>query len=142
MNVLKKITVFLLAISIIFCTAGCAQKQNEYEVYDNFKPASVLIVDCINGTKHETHIKDAKHADKMLNAFKELNINTNTEGEMGASYLYMRFYDVDRSTMLIFTIYDNGSCCLGEEFEDFYTVKDGRQKYIDLCELYEEYEAE
>ena len=52
----------------------------------------------------------------------------------------MEFYDEDKSTLLIFTIYDNGSCCLGREYEEFYTVEDGRQKYIDLCEFYEAYD--
>ena len=51
-----------------------------------------------------------------------------------------RFYDENEDTFLIFTIYENGSCCLGEDYEDFYKVTDGRQKYIDLCDLYSSFE--
>lgn len=139
MNTLKKIITLLLTLCLMLCVVGCAEK---YEPYDNFKPAGVLIVDCLNGVEYETHIDDAAYANTMLRAFKELNIDTTTEGEVGSSYLYMRFYNEDQSTLLIFTIYENGSCCLGEEYEDFYTVIDGRQAYIDLCELYESYSEE
>lgn len=139
MNTFKKIIAILLALCFVFCIAGC---EESYDAYDNFQPAGVLIVDCINGNEYETHIDDADFAEKMLNEFKKLDIDTDKEGELGSSYLYMRFYDENQSTLLIFTIYDNGSCCLGEEYYDFYTVTDGRQAYIDLCEFYESYNAE
>ena len=138
MNILKRAIALILVLCLAFCTVGCAGEE-KYEEYDNFKPAGVYIVDCISGKQYETHIEDEKYANVMLDAFKELTIDTNTEGEIGAAYLYLRFYDETQSTMLIFTIYDNGSCCLGEDYQEFYTVEDGMQKYIDLCELYEEY---
>ena len=137
MNVLKRVITVLLVLCLSVCAVGCAEEK--YDEYDNFKPAGVLIMDCLTGKQYETHIDDEKYANIMFNAFEELTIDTKTEGEVGSAYLYMRFYDEDQSTMVIFTIYDNGSCCLGEDFTEYYTVENGRQKYIDLCELYEEY---
>lgn len=136
MNIIKKIIALLIALCFIFCAVGCEEK---YAPYDNFEPAGVLIIDCINGNEYEMNIDDAKFAEKMLNEFKKLDIDTDTEGEVGSSYLYMRFYDESKSTLLIFTIYENGSCCLGEEYEEYYKVINGRQAYIDLVELYESY---
>lgn len=136
MNFFKKAITLLLALCLIICVVGCTER---YELYDNFNPAGVQVIDCLNGTHYETLIDDAEFADKMLVAFKKLDIDTTTEGELGSAYLYMRFYDKHKSTFLIFTIYENGSCCLGEEYKELYTVRDGRQKYIDLCELYESY---
>lgn len=139
MNTLKRIMTSILVVCLVFCAVGCAETD---ETYDNFKPAGVLIVDCISGDQHETNIENADYAQQMLDAFEELTIDTNTAGEMGTAYLYMRFYDESQTTFLIFTIYDNGSCCLGEEFYDFYTVVNGRQAYVDLCELYESFGIE
>lgn len=138
MNSFKKIIV-LLSLSLLLCITGCAEKYSEY---DNFNPSSVYVVDCISGTKYESLIENSKSAKIMLDAFKELKINTEEEGEMGSSYLYLRFYAEDESTMLIFTIYENGSCCLGEDFEEFYTVENGMQAYNDLCSLYGDYASE
>ena len=138
MNILKKSIALLLALCLMLWAVGCAEK---YDEYDNFEPAGVYIVDCINGTQYKTDIADADYAEKMLDEFEKLDINTALDGEVGSSYLYMRFYNEDQSTLLIFTIYENGSCCLGEEYEDFYTVTGGRQAYIDLCEFYESYEG-
>ena len=138
MNIFKKITTLVLTLCLIFCVVGCAEK---YEKYDNFKPTGVYIVDCINGTQYKIDIDDAVYAQIMLDEFKKLDVNTSVEGEIDSSYLYLRFYNEDQSTFIIFTIYENGSCCLGEEFQDFYTVTGGRQAYIDLCNLYESYEG-
>lgn len=139
MNAFKKIITLLLMLCLMLCAIGCEEK---YDAYDNFEPAGVVIVDCISGNEYETNIDNADFANEMLGEFKKLNIDTTTEGEIGSAYLYMRFYNQDQSTFLIFTIYDNGSCCLGEEYQDFYTVTDGRQAYIDLCEFYESYDGE
>lgn len=139
MNCFKKIFALLLVLCLAFCIMGC---EEEYDAYDNFEPSGVLIVDCLSGNQYKTNIDDADFAKSMFDEFEKLNIDTATEGEMGSSYLYMRFYNEKQDTFLIFTIYDNGSCCLGEEYYDFYTVTDGRQAYVDLCEFYESYDAE
>lgn len=137
MNTLKKSIALFAAIFLTLFSVGCSEK---YDDYDSFKPAGVYIVDRIGDEKYETDIDNADYAQKMLDEFKKLNIDTDTEGEMGSAYLYMRFYDENEDTFLIFTIYENGSCCLGEDYEDFYKVTDGRQKYIDLCDLYSSFE--
>ena len=140
MNIFKKSIALILAFAVCFCIVGCSEKSG-YDDYDDFEPAGVYIVDLIGGTKHPTHIKNPEFAEVMFDAFEDLKINTDQEGTMDASYLYLRFYNEDLSTYIIFTIYENGSCCLGEEFKEFYTVENGRQAYIDLCELYESYEG-
>lgn len=137
MNIFKKCAALILAICMIFCAVGCAEE--EYDEYDNFDPVGVLVVDCIYGDKYETQIEDADYAKKMLDKFKELEINTEVEGEIGTAYLYLRFYDKGAATMLIFTIYENGSCCLGEDFTEIYTVTNGVRAYSELCEMYTEY---
>ena len=138
MKIFRKTITLILAICLSVCFAGCTEEV--YSDYDNFEPAGVYIVDLIGGTKYPTEITDAEYAQKIFDAFDALEINTEEEGEMDVSYLYLRFYNADKSTLVIFTIYENGSCCLGEEFDEFYKVTDGRQAYIDLCELYEAYE--
>ncbi len=140
MNILKKSIALTLTLCLIFCFVGCGEES--YSDYDNFEPAGVYIVDLIGGQKYKTDIDDAKFAQKMFDEFDALDINTDEEGEIDASYLYLRFYNEDKSTYIIFTIYENGSCCLGEEFKEFYTVTGGRQAYTDLCKLYESYQAE
>lgn len=137
MNCLKKSFALILTVCILLLTVGCGEKS--YDEYDNFSPAGVYVIDCINGANYETNIEDADAAEKILSEFKKLDINTSVDGEMSTSYLYLRFYDEEKATFLIFTIYDNGACCLGEDFEEFYTVTGGRQAYIDLCDLYAEY---
>lgn len=137
MNNLKKSFVLILALCLLALTTGCG--ENSYDEYDNFSPSGVYVVDCINGENYETDIENADAAEKILSEFKKLDINTEVDGEMSTSYLYLRFYDEEKDTFLIFTIYDNGACCLGEDFEEFYVVTGGRQAYIDLCDLYAEY---
>lgn len=141
MKIFKKSVALILAICLCFCFVGCGAEE-VYSDYDNFEPAGVYIVDLIGGTKFPTTIDDPEFAQTLFDKFDSLEINTDEEGEIDASYLYLRFYNEDQSTLVIFTIYENGSCCLGEEFEEFYKVVDGRQAYIDLCELYESYLAE
>ena len=140
MKTLKRIITLVLALCLMLCAVGCGDEK--YDAYDNFEPAGVYVIDYIYGSQYDIDIADAEYAQKMLKAFKELDINTTLEGEMGTAYLYLRFYDEDQSTLLIFTIYENGSCCLGEDYEDFYTVTGGRQAYIDLCDLYTAYSEE
>ena len=139
MNTLKRTLALITVIALMLFSVGCSESNDDY---DNFKPAGVFIVDCMGEDKYETDIDNAEHAEEMLNEFKKLEIDTDSEGEIGSAYLYMRFYDENSDTFLIFTIYENGSCCLGEDYENFYKVTDGRQKYIDLCGLYESYESD
>lgn len=136
MDTIKKLITLLVVMCLLFCVTGCDER---YEPYDSFKPAGVVIVDCINGNQYLTTIDEAEFADKMLAEYKKLEIDTETEGQLDRAYLYLEFYNEDKSTLLIFTIYENGSCCLGREFDELYTVLDGRRKYVELCALYESY---
>ena len=140
MNIFKKSIALIMVICIAFCAVGCSQEVI-YPDYDNFEPAGVYINDFIGGEHYKKDINDPVFAKKLFEKFDSLEINTDQEGELDAAYVYLRFYNEDYSTLIIFSIYENGSCCLGEEFEDLYTVKDGRQAYIDLVKLYESYEG-
>ncbi|MBQ8741718.1 MAG: hypothetical protein IJY79_09255 [Clostridia bacterium] len=136
MKNIKKIIALLLIFCFVFCMAGCKDE------FDNFDPAGLRVVDCIRGTQYETNIDDEDMAKQLWEKFKSLDIDTETPSEMGTSYLYLCFYNEDQSTLGIFTIYDNGACCLGEDFETFYTVNDGMSAYMELCDIYTSYEAE
>lgn len=136
MKITKKIIALLLSLCFVFCMAGCADE------FDGFDPVGLRVVDCIRGTQYETNIDDEDMAKQLWEKFKSLDIDTETPSEMGTSYLYLCFYNEDQSTLGIFTIYDNGACCLGEDFETFYTVNDGMNAYMELCDIYTSYEPE
>lgn len=121
---------------VMLCFAGCGDE------YDNFKPAGVYIIDYISGTQYEYIVDDQETAEKMWKYFDKLEIYENEEAEIGGAYLFMKFYNKDGSTEAIFTIYENGSCCLARDYETLYTVENGRSAYIDLVEIYESYVPE
>lgn len=137
MKILKKITLLLLVICLTLCFVGCDKSTN----YDNFKPTGVYIVDCINEETYEYDIYDADFAQKMWKRFDELDIYEDPDAEMGEAYLLLKFYDDDLSDV-IFTIYENGTCCLNRDYETFYTVELGRTAYVDFCEMYETYDPD
>lgn len=138
MKIFKNVFAIVLSLSLIFCMVGCS----EGDEYDNFVPAGVCVVESINGAEFETMVEDAAVAQKMWDIFDDLMIDTDQRGEIGSAYLYMCFYNEDQSTLAIFTIYENGSCCLGEDFATFYTVDDGADIFVELCDIYTEYEAQ
>ena len=140
MNIFKKSMALIMTICLALYVTGCGQEAS-YPEYDNFEPAGVYINDFMGGEHYEKDIDDPAFAKKMFEKFDSLEINTDQEGELDSAYLYLRFYNEDYSTLIIFSIYENGSCCLGEEFENLYKVKDGRQAYIELVKLYESYEG-
>lgn len=135
---MKKILAIILTVCVLLCVAGCA----EGDVYDTFEPVGVQVVESVSGLQYETNITDKAVAKKMWNKFEGLEIDTEAKAEMGSAYIYMCFYNKDESALAIFTIYENGACCLGEDFKTFYTVDDGRKLYVDLCDIYTEYESE
>lgn len=138
MKIVKNMFAILLSLCLVLCATGCA----EGDAYDNFVPAGVQVVESIHGAEFETLVKDATIAKKMWNVFDDLVIDTEQRGEVGSAYLYMCFYNEDKSTLAIFTIYENGSCCLGEDFEKFYVVDDGADIFAKLCDIYTEYESQ
>ena len=137
MNNLKRVIAVIMSVCLMLCFVGCG----EGDEYDNFDPVGVRVVESIGGTQFETVIDDEKITKKMWNTFDNLVIDTESRGEMGSSYIYMCFYNEDQSTLGIFTIYENGACCLGEDFERFYTVTDGEEIYMELCDIYTSYNA-
>lgn len=139
MKTLKKFTALLLGVCLIFCFVGCGDSD---DAYDNFKPVGVEVIDCVRGDNYEVNIEDEDTAKELWSLYKSLEINEDSTAEMGTSYLYLRFYNKDASVEAIFTIYENGACCLGTEYETFYTVTGGSAAYIDMCEIYEMYVAE
>lgn len=136
MKKIKSLLAVILTLCLAFCFAGCGDE------YDNFEPVGVQIIESIAGVQYEVNIDDLKTTKKMWSTFDTLTIDTEKEAEMGSAYLYLCFYDEDQSTLGIFTIYDNGSCCLGEDFQTFYAVDNGEQVYLDLCDIYTEYVSE
>lgn len=136
MNILKKVTALILTFCIAFCLLGCGDE------YSKFSPSGVEIVDRLNSSQYEYQIDDEETAEKMWKMYKGLEIYENSEAELGEAYLFMRFYNKDGSTEAVFTIYENGSCCLGYDYDTLYTVEDGRSAYMEFCELYESYNPE
>ncbi len=136
MKLLKNVIALFLAFCLMLCLVGCGDE------YDDFKPVGVRVVESIGGTQYETMIEDEEIAKQMWNTFEDIEIDIETEAEMGSSYLYMCLYNEDQSTLAIFTIYENGACCLGEDFTTFYTVTDGINVYLELCDIYTSYEEE
>lgn len=121
---------------MLFCLVGCGGES------DGFQPVGVKVVESIGDTNYETLIDDEQTAKKMWKTFDSLIVDTEEKGEKGSSYLYMCFYDENQTSLGIFTIYENGSCCLGDDFENFYTISDGKSIYSELCDIYASYEKE
>lgn len=134
MKTLKKITSLLIVVGVMLSLIGCKSD------YDKFKPVGVYLVDCINEEKYEYIIEDKDTANRMWDVFYDLEIYEDAEAEMGTAYLFVKFYDEDLSEV-IFTIYENGTCCLNRDYKTFYTAENGRTAYIQLCSIYESYEA-
>ncbi len=139
MKILKNTVVLILSICLLLTFVGCAEKKDEY---DSFEPVGVTVVESIGSTQYETSIDDKEIAQKMWNVFANLELNLDERGEMGSSYIYMCFYNEDQSTLAIFTIYENGDCCLGEDFSNFYTVYNGEDVYMELLDIYTDYSPE
>ncbi len=135
MKIFKNTIIFVLSICLLVSFVGCGEKDE----YDSFEPAGVLIVESIGGTQFETNIEDEELTKKLWDTFDNLYIDLEQRGKMGSSYIYMCFYNEDESTLAIFTIYENGACCLGEDFENFYTVQNGEDAYMEFAELYTDY---
>ncbi len=136
MNKVKKLISIIIVFIMLFCISGCGVNNG------GFSPVGVKVVESIGGTHYETLIDDEETAKKMWKTFDSLIIDTEEKGEMGSSYLYMCFYDENQTSLGIFTIYENGTCCLGEDFENFYTVSDGKSIYSELCDIYTSYEKD
>lgn len=136
MNSLKRAIALLLVVCVAFCLVGCG------DAYSKFKPTGVDIIDRISDDQYEYSIDDEEITTQMWKIFKGLEIYENDEAELGEAYLHMTFYNENRATEAVFTIYENGSCCMGYDYQTLYTVENGRSAYIELCELYESYDPQ
>lgn len=134
-----KTTKVILSLIMVLCLSFCMTACGETDEFDGFDPVGVLIIEKLNGQQIDTNIEDKKTTQKLWDMFKELDINDEEDGKMGSAYVYMRFYDEDVNNIAVFTIYDNGSCCLGEEFDVFYSVTEGTKAYLDFYDVYTEY---
>lgn len=135
MKQVKKITAIILCICMLVAFVGCGQKDE----YDTFEPVGVTVVESYGDSHLETNIDDEELTQKMWNVFDTLTLDLNQRGEMGSAYIYMCFYNEDQSTLGIFTIYENGVCCLGEDFSTFYVVNDGEDIYMEIYNLLTSY---
>lgn len=133
MNFLKKIATVLLVACMTVSLIGCGEK----EVNNTFTPAGVYIVDYINSKEYKYIIDDPEVAAQMWQKYSTLNIIEDETAQVDASYLFLRFYNEDVSAEVIFTIYENGTCCLGRDYQTLYKVENGRTAYVELVEIYE-----
>ncbi len=134
MKKIKLAVSVILAFCLMLCLLGCA----ETDEFEGFDPIGVRVVENVSGVTYQTDIDDKEYVDKLWNKFKRLDTDDYEDGEMGSSYIYMCFYDAEQ-TLAVFTMYNNGSCCLGEDFKTFYAIKNGVQAYLDFCEIHTEY---
>lgn len=136
MKTLKKLSAILLVLVLTLCFVGCAENDE----LANFKPTGVRVVQSVNGVTEEDTFDDADFAQKLWNAYLDLEIGEEANGEMGESYFYMCLYDENMTTLGVFAIYENGSCCYeSDNFEVFYTVENGEEEYKKFVEIYSEY---
>ncbi len=129
----------LISIILIFCfalsLAGCAE--------DDFKPTGITVVENINGIKYEYPIENEAAVKKLWDKIADIEYDEEEAlGTKGSSYYYFYFYNADKDKRLIFTIYDNGSFCLDEEFDKLYVMSDGVQLYLDLEEMCKPYKKD
>lgn len=137
MNCLKKIIVLLLVCCTAFCCVGCGDRLVRGDTNYDLDIAGVYIEDYTGGRRYRYLIDDAKEAKQIFDAYLDLKIKDDPSAKAGASYITFRFYNEDVSEEALFTIYENGSCCIGRDYDTFYTVEKGRTAYMDLAELYE-----
>ena len=137
MKILKKSVIFVIVFCIVLSLAGCAGRS-----YDNFDPVALYLVDQIKKDDiYEYEIFDEATVKQMWNITYELEVENDESAEIGESYLLMKFYDKDQYTVL-FTLYNNGTCCFNRDYDVLYTAPNGRAAYSELCKIFEEYTSE
>lgn len=132
MKVFTKIVAVLMAICMFVCLVGCTK-----EVDNSFVPAGVYVIDYINETEYKYVIDDPEATAKIWQKYATLTMTEDATAEIDTSYLLLRFYNEDVSEEVVFTIYQNGTCCLGRNYDELYKVENGRTAYVELVELYE-----
>lgn len=129
MKKLKSAAIMLIAVCMFLIT-GCG---------DEFTPTSMEFDIVGNSTYSATKVcDDQKLTREVWKLCTDVIIDYDTEGEMGTEYIYVAFFDDQTDDYGVFTLYSNGSCCLAEEFDVFYSVKNGEKIYQELLEYYEQ----
>ncbi len=138
MKIIRLAISVLLAISLTLCLFGCSELPAD-DGLDSFEPVGVVVVERTAFGSYKTQIDDLETTQKLWERFRELEIKEDTSATKGSAYVYLCFYDESQNNLGIFTIYDNGSCCVGENLTTFYTVENGVQAYLDFGNIYKEY---
>lgn len=130
MKTLKAIAITLVVVFTLLAS-GCGET--------NFSPNSMEMEQHASGVDVVVKASNDKKLTKNVwNLCTNVVIDETTEGEMGAEYIYVAFFSDKTKDYAVFTLYSNGSCCLGEEFDVFYEVKNGKEIYDELLEYYNE----
>ena len=133
MKLLKKSVAIIMILCMVLSFAGCSKTT-----YSNFDPSYAYLVDAINGETYEYEILSEEVVDEMWTIFQNLELEESDTAEKGEAYVLIKFYDKDENTIM-FTIYNNGTCCLNRDYDVFYSSENGRSAYADLSKIFETY---
>lgn len=127
---MKKLSVIFLTVLMIFAV-GCAEE---------FEPASVQIEYGVD--KGYFNVKESDSELTVREIWKyyedEIEVTEKVDSDKVYPYIYLRFFDEDKKKSVILTVFDDGTCCIGDDMETTYTVTNGRNVYLQLCEFYED----
>jgi len=130
MKFLKGIAITLSLVCVLMLV-GCGES--------NFSPDSFEMEYRTSQSKTEVKASsDEKLVNKVWKLCTGVSIDEAAEGEMGNEYIYVAFFNKNTEDYAVFTLYSNGACCLGEEFDVFYQLRDGEKIYKELLEIYNE----
>lgn len=127
----KSLILAFIAVLTVFAV-GCTNS-------DEFMPTNLEMKTA--GNSEYTAVKvctDEKTVKKIWSLCTDILIDYDTEGEMGTEYVYVAFFDDDVNEYGVFTLYNNGSCCLAEDFDTFYKVKGGENLFEKLFDYYKQ----
>lgn len=140
MKTFRKITIFLLVISTVFCFVGCGERftrSDRLSEAQEIDVAGVYIEDYTGGKRYRYLIDDKTDANEIFNEFLSFDYQEDSTAKAGASYILFRFYDKEWKKECVYVIYENGVCCIGRDYDTFYTIENGRTVYMDLADMYE-----
>lgn len=133
MKILKKALVIIMVLCMVLSFAGCAKVT-----YDNFDSKYAYLIDAINGETYEYEILSEEVVDEMWEIFQGVELEESDTAEIGEAYILIKFYDENENTIL-FTVYNNGTCCLNRDYDVLYASENGRTAYADLSKIFETY---
>ena len=140
MRILKNAVLILLVLTSAFCFIGC-DKRGERGAslsLDDFVVDNVYIEDYTGGRRYRYLVEDPDEAKAIFDKCTDLEFYEDPEAVVGASYILFRFQNKEVTKKVYFTIYENGTCCISDDYKTLYTIEKGRSAYIDLATMYEE----